>query len=389
MYWYTLRKVRKQAKLDGREWQWNKPLFLRWPLIKEHTPYPLQAQETCAQYELSLAKRAHEEIRRNAEAWRTEDEKLKPAYCTAKRNVEALQKTLDKEEREAQGVSKPFKDALRAFMNFPPPLMPVIAFWIVFALITIGEGLFNYFVFQMFGQSEVETWFMALGIVLIIPIAAEMCGHVLKKNLKTPLDWVMMIASACAVISLLIVLAVLREAFFEASQSQYKIALSPTTVAMILIVFNITIFIVMTSFAYVQSRPDPEAYKTAKNQLKSAYQNMKKQGLDVKKVQPKLEAAAKEYSRISALRSATQKKYYERAVKAKEGWIAFVHDYRHTNMRYRDDKTEPKCFNIDLSKHESLNIPAALEKLDLDCEYMKDDIAQIKTPDVESARSQA
>jgi predicted transcriptional regulator len=158
---------------------------------------------------------------------------------------------------------------------------------------------------------------------------------------------------------------------------------------MILIVFNITIFIVMTFLSYMQSRPDPEAYKTAKNQLKSAYQNMKKQGIDVKKIQPKLEAAAKEYSRISAVRSATQKKYYERAIKAKEGWIALVHDYRHTNMRYRTDKKEPECFKIDLSRHADLVIPDALITLDMDCEEKKDEMTRIKTADAENVRSRA
>jgi TRAP-type C4-dicarboxylate transport system permease small subunit len=382
-----MRKVRKQAKLDGREWQWNKPFFLRWPLIKDHTPYPLQAQETCSQYELSLVKRAHENIRRNSEAWRREDEKLKPAYCTAKRNVEALKKTLDKEEKEAQGVIKPFKDALNAFMNFPPPFMPLIAYAIIYAIITLGEGYFNYYVFQMFGESEAGTWLMAFGIIATIPVAAHLCGHMLKKNLKTPIDWGVMIVSVCAVVGLLIVLAILREAFFETNQTQYNIALSPATVAMILIVFNITIFVVMTFLSYMQSRPDPEAYKTAKNQLKSAYQNMKKQGIDVKKIQPRLEAAAKEYSRIAALRSATQKKYYESAIKAKEGWIALVYEYRHTNMRYRDNKEEPKCFIIDLSRHESLVIPDALIELDMDCDENRNGNDQIKTANTESARS--
>jgi uncharacterized membrane protein YidH (DUF202 family) len=367
-----MRKVRKQAKLDGREWQWKKPLFMSWPLFEPKESYPLITQKECSQFELSLMERANENVNRLSRAWQKEDEKLKPAYCHAKANKDALIKKHDKELVQHKGAIDNFKVANKNFMDYPPSFMPAVVFWFIFSIITVGEGFFNYFVFQQFGESEWQTYSMAAAIVILIPLASELCGHFVKKSTKTSTDWFWVITSVCVVALLLIMLGVLRESFFETTQAQtqdkYQIPLSPTTLALILIVFNLAIFTVLTFLAYAQSRPDPDAFNTVKKQYKNAYDNLKKQGGDVYDILPQLAKAEEEYNKIRALRSVTHKKYCEMAEEEKRGWIALIHEYRHTNMRFRKSKQEPDCFKIEMAKLESLKIPESLTMLDWTCD---------------------
>ena len=367
MYWYTIRKVRKAGRLAGREWKWKRPFLLSgWPLTTTDQPYPPPDQKESPQYELSLVVKANEKIRSLAQCWQKEDEKLKPAYCHAKAHKEAVAMKYDKEFKEHKGAIEKFKAAQKTFMDFPPPFMPIIAFWILFTVITAGEGLFNYFVFQMFGENGWQTLSMAAAIVVLIPLASELCGHYLKKTTKTSTDWFGIITSVSVIALLLIMLAVLRESFFEMTQD--KMPLSPTTLAMILIVFNVAIFIVLTFLAYAQSRPDPDAYNIVKEQYNNAYQNLKKQGGDVSGILPILARAEEEYNKLRALRSVRHKKYHEMAEVEKRGWIALIYEYRDANMRFRESKQEPKCFKIDLSTHASLAIPESLTKIDWNCD---------------------
>ena len=59
---------------------------------------------------------------------------------------------------------------------------------------------------------------MAAGIIVILPLASKIIGYSLKKAEKSMIDKFWIGLSTAFVIAFLVALAILREAFFEASQ---------------------------------------------------------------------------------------------------------------------------------------------------------------------------
>lgn len=96
--YYRLRKVKRQGKRDGRDWQWKpwRP-FPGWPLWETKEPDPPVAQKEPSQYESKLISIAHENLERIANDWAKEDEKLTEEYCNAKDKKEALESKIAKE----------------------------------------------------------------------------------------------------------------------------------------------------------------------------------------------------------------------------------------------------------------------------------------------------
>ncbi len=360
--YYSIREVKRQGKKDGRNWRW-KFMPPSWPFWESKEPDPPVHQKEHSQYEAKLISIAHENLEKIGSEWAKEDEKLMPEYCNAKAEKERLEEKISTETNEHKDAILAHETTKRVFFNFPPRWIPLFLYWLIFIAIGCGEGYFNYFVFQMFGEEEWKTYIMAGAIILLIPLAAEILGHSIKKEMKTNTDKSGILISLTIVILLLICLAVLREAFFEATQ--VKIKMTPTSLALILIVFNLAIFFIMTFLSYLEARKNPEDYRKAKKAYHEALKNLKERGEDVEKIAEELAEAEEKFNNAHSKRESGFEGYSHLAEAERDSWVSYIRTYRHGNMSARKEKALPESFKVD--PETLIKIPDALMNLDWEC----------------------
>jgi len=369
--YYSLREVRRAGKRDGRSWRW-KFMPPSWPLWETKEPYPPINQEEPSEYEAKLISISHENLEKIGSEWAKEDEKLMQDYCNAKAEKERLEEKINNEMAEHKDAILDYEKTRKKFLEFSPRWIPLFLYWMIFIAIGCGEGYFNYFVFQMFGEEERKTYIMAGEIILLIPLSAELLGHSIKKEMKTNIDKMGITISFTIVILLLICLAVLREAFFEASQ--VKINMRPTTLALILIVFNLAIFFIMTFLSYLEARKNPEDYRKAKKAYHKALTYFKEKDAYVKSVAKDLAAAEERFNNAHSKRESTFEKYKHLAEAERDRWVSYIRTYRHGNMTARKEKNLPESFRVD--PETLIKIPDALINLDWGCPDEKEEIKQ-------------
>jgi hypothetical protein len=359
----SLREVRRTGRKDGRNWKWR---FLppSWPLWESKEPDPPITQKEPSQYESNLISITNQGLERLGEEWCKEDEKLKPEYCNAKDEKERLEEKIREETEQHKTAILTFESAKKKFEEFPPRWISQWLYWTIVLAIVTAEGLFNYFVFQMFGQEEWETYLMAGGVILVMPLASELLGHSLKKKERSLTDNVLMGLAIVVVIALLACLGILRETFFEASRSA-TIPMSPTTLAIILIVFNLAIFVVLTYLSYLESRADPEGYRKACRAYKGAKEALRKEGGDVDRVAGELAKAEDRLNKAVSARELTFGRYTQKAEIERDVGVSYIRNYRHANMEARKDRTLPESFRVD--PETLVAIPSILHDIDWDC----------------------
>lgn len=369
MKYLSERKVKRQGQLDGRNWYWRpwRPLP-GWPLFKEKEPYPPTDMEGLSQYEQNLMSYANQNLDIISRDWSEEDEKLKAEYCTAKQQKEQLEKKILEEEGDCKAASVALLEAERSYKEFPPLSLPAWLFWLLFIGISVGEGFINYFVFQIFGQREHETYLMALAIVLVLPVASEFTGRFLKSEEETTIKGKILVGVCLfGVIALLTSLAILREYFFEAIKTMTNIQISPNTLSVILIVFNLTIFIALTCLAYMHARTRPDAYGKANNNYEKACADLRKEGGEVESVAKRLVTAEERYNNAQTKRDAIYKQHRDMAQDIIDRWISYVIVYRHANINARDKKENIRSFLIDPAT--CVHMPNNLADIDWHCAY--------------------
>ncbi|MEW6213986.1 MAG: hypothetical protein AB1478_02085 [Nitrospirota bacterium] len=364
--YYSLRKVKRQGKKDGRSWKW-KFMPPTWPFWETKDPDPPVNQKEHSQYEAKLISLAHGNFERLGEEWSKEDEKLTQEYCNAKGEKEDFELQIEKESEQYKDAIIQYKKAKNIFFNYPPRWVPLLIYWFIFGFVAIGEGLFNYYVFQIFGQKETETFLMASAIILALLIASELLGHHLKKEEKSSLDRFMigfMITIALAALS---AFAILRETFFEASPTAgaFNIPINPTVLAGIFITFNFAFFVGITYLSYTEARKNPEDYRKAKKTYEEALKAVKEKGEDVERVAKELSEAEERFNNAYSAREHTFERYKHMAEGERDGWVRYIRTYRHANMSVRKYKTSPESFKID--PETLIKIPAAFENLDWSC----------------------
>jgi len=361
--YYSPRKVKRAGKKDGRNWRW-KFIPPSWPFWETKEPDPPIGQTQPSQYESKLISIAHENLERISGEWSREDEGLASEYFNSKAEKEGLIARHQKEIQEHKDTMKKYEPARQKLSEFAPRWIPGIVYWPIYIAIVAGEGLFNYFVFQIFGQDKVETYVMALAIVLIIPICSHLIGHYLKIKEKSSTDKFMISACSFVVFVLLVVLAILRETFFEASDQALPIR--PITITLILIGINLAIFVGLTFLSYSESRTDPEGYRKAKRALKEVEEDLRKEGGDVERIFKELERAEERFNRAYSKRKSMFERYQHRAEEERDTWVTYIREYRHGNMNARKDKTLPESFKTD--PETLIKIPAIFENgLDWSC----------------------
>lgn len=364
--YYSPGEVKQQGKKDGRSWKW-KFMPPSWPFWETKDPDPPVNQKEHSQYEAKLISVAHENLERIGNEWSKEDEKLTAEYCNAKNKKEDLESQIEEDSEEHKDAIIQYEKAKITFFNFPPRWVPLTVYWLIFGFVAIGEGFFNYYVFQIFGQEEFETFLMAGAIIVTLLVASELLGHHLKKETKSSMDKFMIGLMTIFAFAALSAFAIVRETFFEASQSAgaFNIPISPIVLAGIFITLNFAFFVGLTYLSYTEARKKPGDYRKAKKGYEEGLKAVKEKGQDVEAVAKELAAAEERFNNAYSTRKHTFERYKHRSEEERDCWVSYVRTYRHANISARRDKTLPESFKID--PESLIKIPAVFEKVDWEC----------------------
>lgn len=357
---YTERKVKRQGKKDGRNWKWK-----FFPFEKEpKSPIPPDDQTEYADYEILLKEAAENDMQKIATAWEAKDEKLKINFCKAKNELESAEKELPKEKQEELIAYNEYKKAQDELLNLSAPTLS--PFWMYFWLFVIGIGEFflNSVVFQIFGQRMFETYLMALGLAVAIPILGHEFGKLLKQEKKRYKEYWIIVLIPIITLVVLFGLAILRAKFFEVAGIQEVLGLkiSPTTGTLIFLFINIFLFFISAILSYAGSYPEHEEYKRRKKRYKYAWKNYKKESADVGKVQHRLVKAQKHYIKAKQKRKKVFEYFKGLLKEKKENYEHFVAVYRYQNISQRGKR--PPCFNNPILP---VQFPESLQNLDETC----------------------
>jgi len=363
---YTHRSVRKQGLRDGRDWWW-KFWPPKWPFRESKESQPSGPQADHAQFEIALKEAAENDMRIVAEEWVSLDKELKPDYCAAVIGWQKAKERADKEGSEVAPAAKRFADAEQRFFELPSPALDPR--WMVLWLIVIGlaELPLNYVVFQLLGQRLRETFLIAGGLALVLPLLAHVFGAALRQTEKSIIDKCLIAAAPIVAFGLLFVIALIREKFFEASAvaETLKVRLTPVQGTVLFLSINVALFFVAMVLSYEGTHPDRRLFSTRRRNLDHARRGLAKESTEA------AAAAKQEESTAISLhkKRAARQKAFERAVENAqlicENADSFVGIYRAANLESRRTAEKPACFRLLPPK---AALPGSLEQLDWNCD---------------------
>ena len=288
-YTYTRRKVCKKAKLDGRGWRWK-----FWPLVKQEYPVqPADDRQDPALFEMELQKAGEDWLTDLAAEWNAQDKKLKPVYCDALVKVQACVSNLDTEKTEFDSAKKAYDEALEEFEDIQAPAFSkTFEYLLIFAL-GITEFFLNYMIFSVMGASKLETMISAFSISFALPISALGFGHMVRVENKSQIQRFWTAFMVLIPFLVFLVIAVLREALFEATwqNSSLKLNLSPFQATIAFVFINLLIWLIAAFVSYRAAHKNPEKFRTLKLRLGSARKVMEKFGSDYAQAVKLYEAA--------------------------------------------------------------------------------------------------
>lgn len=371
-YIYTYQKVKKIGRIDGRGFKW-----VFWPFKKEeHDVRPPLDQIEHAPLEKELFKVGQAELRTLSEDWENLDKTLMGKYRLAKSNYIEAQKSKEKETAEAKTEKESFEKISKEYYELGRPA--ISSTWTLLWLFFFGAAEFplNSIVFQTMGENFWLTMIMTAGLCVAIPWAAHFFGKTIKQEEKTKSDKILIIVTPVIILALLAGIAIIRTVYFEAVQSSFKwlhLNISSTTLAVLFIAINLTIFFVSVLVAYQGSHKKHDFYKNMSRRYKNALKLLKKETSEAEISAANFAKAIDAYHAIKASREGYHKSYTERAkfIICKIGYYMEV--YRRHNLSARKSAGTPECFKIDLLK---LEIPENLlpENLSWECQEEKRNI---------------
>ncbi|MEW6419500.1 MAG: hypothetical protein AB1480_15530 [Nitrospirota bacterium] len=279
--------------------------------------------------------------------------------------------------KDIQDILERYEIAKKTLNNLPHPHISSTLFLIIFLIITIAEIAFNGLVFRVFGQSQLHTLIMAIGIMVALPWLSDFIGRKLRMENKSNTTIMLMIIATVVVFSGLLVIAILREKFFEANKiiEALGIQWDANSIVITFLIVNIVLFASIVILSYEAGHKNPSAFKSAKKELDEAERVLKEKTGDIDESAKKLINAKLAFSTAHSERIHKFEDIQYKAEEEKDGWAGYVRVYRASNMDARADKTLPKSFKRD--PEELIKIPDVLKQLDCSkCCY-----AEVKTED--------
>lgn len=362
-YYYSVRKVKNKGRGDGRDWRW-KSFPPKWPFQETKQPDPPIAQEEPAEFEKELLRVANENLSRILHKWHDIDGKLTKNCVNAEDRYKAAKAGTEKEGGEHKEAINNYKSAKEIFYALPLPNIPAKLFWVVFVIITVAEIAFNALVFDVFGQSKIHTYIMAIGLMIAIPWLSDFIGKKLRVEKKSQTTIVLMIGTGLVVFAGLGVIAILREKFFEANKIVEALGIRWDTNSIILTFFvvNIVLFVSVIVLAYEAGHKNPSEYRRLKRNYDKAKKILRSDAKNYEDAAEELANTKIEFNKAHTEREHEYEKIRAKANEERDGWMSLLQIYRAANMEARKDKTKPKSFNTD--PEELVKLPDEFQKLD-------------------------
>jgi len=358
--------VRKQGIRDGRDWRWRlwPP---QWPLREPKEPHPSLTDAACAQFEEELKESAESFIEQEATEWKKLDKTLKPEYCVALVRLGQARQRAAKEKSEVEPVARQFERAEKLFYQLDAPGLDPrwMHFWLI--AIAVAEFPLNTVVFQLLGQRVRETYLIAGGLALVIPLLAHAFGAALRQESKNFVDKCLIAAAPVIAFGLLFVVAIVRERFMEVSpiSKLLNVPVTPVQGTVLFLALNVALFFVATILSYEGTHPDRRLYKTRRRNLAHAKSVFAKESAEVAAAAREEEEAA---ATLQQKRTMRQKHFEHAAAEAqsiKETFDWLVGVYRAANQGARRSADKPESFK---KLHPEAMLPATLTRLEWDCE---------------------
>jgi len=320
-----------------------------WPFWETKEAEPPIDQAEPSQFEEWLLEVAEENLDRVAIEWSQRDRDLHAACSRAVENYMSAQGLLERASDVQKKAIEEYEVARERYRTFPHPQMSGLFFWLMFAVMTFAEFAFNILVFSVFGQSQTHTLLMAAGLMIAIPWLSHFIGEGLRVERKSPVTIALMIVSALSIIILLVVIAVLREKFFEASKVAEALGLQwdSRNILFTFFIVNIALFVAMVILSYQVTPRDPEGYKRAKRDFEEANKRLQREAGDLKDAARMLAAARENMNAAHYTRFHEWEKYRYLAEEERDIWVRMIKSYRYANMSARKDKTRPASFSLD------------------------------------------
>jgi hypothetical protein len=361
--YYSSRQVKKRGKQDGRDWKW-KFFPPKWPFQESKQPDPSIDQEEPTEFEKELLRGANENLTSISQKWSAIDKELHNNCRDAEDKYRTAKAAVKKESSEHEEAIKYYETVKARFYNYPMPHISNTLFWIFLLIITVAEVAFNALVFNVFGQSQSQTFMMAIGVMVAIPWLSDFIGKKLRMKNKSKTTIVLIIGAALVVLAGLLIIAVLRENVFEANKivEALDIRWDINSIVFAFFIVNILLSAVIVVLAYEAGHKDPLKYKQTKRAFEDGANKLKSEAADLEEAAEGLANARIEFNRTHSERAHKFEKIKHKAAEERDVWIGLVQLYRTSNMIARRDKTKPKSFFVDLEW--LILIPEILQNLD-------------------------
>jgi hypothetical protein len=306
---------------------------------------PEDDQQKQPAYILQLKQLGEENIERLAQSWKKRDSIFLADYCKAKSEVEELGRSLQKAEQEALKA----KDEERRLREEYSKHFHVTPFWyrVMIGAIAVLEVPLNSIVFQLFGEAQLLTILMSIGIGIMLPLCAHLVGGLLRHGFlrtgKIATETWIIVTLVLAAIGTLAGIAYLREKFFEGSGVQKLLGLSMdyTTVTLIFFVINLLIFVVATAAAYVAHDPIATIHLL---ELKAARKLRRNAEKKVKLTEERLQQTQAELHEVGARRQKTFEQTRHEVDEIRNIVQRLISVYEQHNQRHRGSAKKPLCF---------------------------------------------
>lgn len=358
---YTVRAVKKRGKKDGSDKYWD---FTSWPFRKTKQTDPPLDQAEPTEYEEKLLQFSRENLKRLTQRWSSLDERMYKSCLDTEDQYHAAKAAIERESAEHREAIGKYEAAKARFFSFPVPHIPPTVYWFLFAVVTVGEVLFNTTVFSVLGQDTLETYLMVISLMVMIPFLSDFIGKKLRAERKSSTTVMLMSGAAAVVFAVLSALALAREKFFEASKvvEMLDIQWSSTSLMLTFFIVNVVLFVGMIVLAYEAAHKDPSAYKQARNEYEDAEKKLRKEAGDSEQAAQALAAARIAYNKAHTERKKQFEQHRYRAEEERDIWIGMVQTYRSSNMAARQEKAKPASFNVELAH--LIEIPQPLTALE-------------------------
>ncbi|NHM27873.1 hypothetical protein G7K71_12975 [Desulfofundulus sp. TPOSR] len=367
---YSPRVARRRGARDGRTWRWR----LGWPLRVKKEPYPSVDSTDPPEFEKEVYSVAEQELHKMAEDWKERDKSLRTACAEAENNYFEVEKNMEKYSQKQQDAIKEYEKIKALFDSLSRPQS---RFWrhaghyIIFSFIFGAEFILNKKVFEIFGESNLVTYFIAIPIGLAIFLCSELIGHFLANEKRTRA-----VVASVSLFFALSAISYLRLKYFEAIGTEiFGISVSPLSFFLVFWVINLFLAFVCTLGAWQlvekskkieATSVNPQEFKKIEKKFKEARERLSQQEIQIQQLAEKLVMARNRFDMAHFDRRMEFEKLQARAgaLKKKAGNLIWI--YRDANMHARqaEKSEEPQCFR-EVDPETRISIPSLL--LELNC----------------------